>query len=73
MALSAANLAAQAHCLVLFMRLLGLLPQRPGGSLPRASSGGNSARCALASARPLSLRLVPFIHNSPDVVWLTDP
>ena len=30
MLLSAANFAMQAHCLVLYLRLLGLLPQPPG-------------------------------------------
>jgi hypothetical protein len=45
--LSAANFGTQAHCLVRFLRLLGLLPQPLGGTLARAGSGGgNGARCA---------------------------
>ena len=45
MVLSAANFATQAHCLVLFLRLLGLLPQQSAGSPARAGSGGHSAWC----------------------------
>ena len=44
-ALSAANFVAQAHCLLLFLRLLGVLPQRHGGPLARAGSGSNNTRC----------------------------
>ena len=51
MVLSAANFATQAHCLVLFLRLLGLLPQHHGGPLARAGSGGHSVRCACTHTR----------------------
>ena len=56
MLLSAANFATQAHCAVLFLRLLGLLPQPLSGALARAGSGGgNGARCASNHGQTLSL------------------
>ncbi len=43
--LSAANFFTQAHCLVLFLRFLGLRPQLSRGSPAKAGSGGHSAWC----------------------------
>ena len=66
MALSAANFASQAHCLVLFLRLLGLLPQQPGGPMPRTGSGGFSPRCE-------SIRNVQWKPGQLQVIYMKTP
>ena len=49
MLFSAANLAAQAHCLSKYLRLLGFLPRRglkPGGRGPAKLPAGRALRAA---------------------------